>query len=93
MSAKYPVKMQELRDLMFGEFANQVLPLDALAATRFVAPRPSLAVGRRIFNYSGDPITGIPLGAAPQLLNTKVLVGTEFATFPFWSPDSLFAYQ
>jgi hypothetical protein len=41
--------MQEMRDLMFGEFAKyQVLPLDASASTRFVTPRPSAAAGRNV---------------------------------------------
>ena len=35
---------------MFGELAKyQVLPLDASASTRFVAPRPSQAAGRSVF--------------------------------------------
>jgi arylsulfatase len=48
VAAANPRKVQELRDLMFGEFAKyQVLPLDASAAPRFVAPRPSEAAGRK----------------------------------------------
>jgi arylsulfatase A-like enzyme len=72
VSAKYPQKVQEMRELMFGEFAKyQVLPLDASVATRVVAPRPSLAAGRNVFTYSGATVTGIPGGAAPSLLNTS----------------------
>ena len=35
--------------------------------TRLVAPRPSLIAGRKVFTYSGEPITGIPRwhGAKP----------------------------
>jgi hypothetical protein len=63
---------------MFGEFAkHQVLPLDASASTRFVAPRPSLAAGRKTFTYSGETITGIPGGAAPNLLNTSYTITAE----------------
>jgi arylsulfatase len=73
-----PVKMQEMRDLMFAEFAkHQVLPLDASAATRMVTPRPSMSGGRTVFNYSGEPVTGIPRGTAPSLLNTSYTITAE----------------
>jgi arylsulfatase len=75
VAAKYPVKVQEMKDLMFGEFAKyQVLPLDASVATRLAAPRPSLAAGRNVFTYSGDTITGIPIAAAPSLLGTSFTI-------------------
>jgi hypothetical protein len=78
VAAKYPEKMAEMRDLMFGEFAKyQVLPLDASAATRFVAPRPSLAAGRTVFNYSGVTVTDIPAGNMPSLLNTSYTITAE----------------
>ncbi len=71
-------KMQEMRDLMFAEFAKyQVLPLDASVATRMVTPRPSLSAGRSVFNYSGTPMTGIPRGTAPSLLNTSYTITAE----------------
>jgi arylsulfatase A-like enzyme len=46
VAAKYPEKVKEMGNL-FWEEANkyQVLPLDATVATRFAAPRPSLAAG------------------------------------------------
>jgi len=78
LAVKNPTKMAEMRDLMFGEFAKyQVLPLDASAATRLVAPRPSLAAGRNVYTYSGKPITGIPGGAAPNMLNTSFTMTAE----------------
>ena len=47
-----------MTDLMFGEFAKyQVLPLDASVATRLVVPRPSLVAGRKVFTYSGEPVS------------------------------------
>ncbi|MGB7436512.1 MAG: arylsulfatase [Candidatus Acidiferrum sp.] len=77
VAAKNPTKVQEMKDLMFGEFAKyQVLPLDASAATRLVAPRPNLAA-RDVFNYSGETITGIAGGAAPVLLNTSFTITAE----------------
>ena len=58
VAADNPLRVQEMKDLMFGEFAKyQVLPLDASASTRFVAPRPSPAAGRTIFNYSGSAVS------------------------------------
>jgi arylsulfatase len=78
VAAKHPKKVQEMRDLMFGELAKyQVLPLDASAATRFVAPRPSLAAGRTVFDYSGVTVTNIPEGNMPSLLNTSSTITTE----------------
>ncbi len=75
VAAANPEKMQEMKDLMFGEFAKyQVLPLDASVATRVVAPRPGLAAGRKVFIYSGEPIAGIPDNAAPSLLNTSYTI-------------------
>src|SRR5262249_16925951 len=46
VAAQNPVKVQEMRDLMFGQFAKyQVLPLDASALTRMVTARPNPAGG------------------------------------------------
>jgi arylsulfatase len=78
VAAKYPEKVREMRDLMFGEFAKyQVLPLDASAATRFVAPRPSLAAGRTKFEYSGLTVADIPEGNMPSLLNKSYTITAE----------------
>jgi arylsulfatase len=78
VAAKNPQKLREMRDLMFGEFAKyQVLPLDASAATRFVAPRPSLAAGRTKFEYSGLTVSDIPEGNMPSLLNKSYTITAE----------------
>lgn len=75
LAAEHPDKVQEMKELMFGEFANyQVLPLDATVATRLVAPRPDLAGGRLVYRYGGTPVTGIPHGGAPQVLNTSYTI-------------------
>ncbi|MCC8946563.1 arylsulfatase [Bradyrhizobium sp. Arg62] len=77
VAAKYPVKLQEMRDLMFGEFAKyQVLPLDGSASTRFVTPRPSMAAGRNVFTYSGTPMS-MPNGNQPSLLNTSFTITAD----------------
>jgi arylsulfatase A-like enzyme len=66
VAAANPDKVQEMKDLMFGEFAKyQVLPLDASTISRVAAPRPNLTAGRNVFTYSGATITGIPDSAAP----------------------------
>jgi arylsulfatase len=78
VAAQHPEKVKEMTDLMFGEFAKyQVLPLDASVITRVVAPRPNLTAGRKVFNYSGKPVTGIPDSAAPSLLNTSYTIVAE----------------
>ncbi len=78
VAADNPAKVQELKDLMFGEFAKyQVLPLDASVATRLVTPRPSLSAGRREFTFSGVPMTGTPRGTGPSLLNTSYTITAE----------------
>jgi len=77
VAAKHPVRVQEMKDLMFGEFAKyQVLPLDGSASTRFVTPRPSMAAGRSVFTYSGSPIS-MPNGNQPSLLDTSFTITAE----------------
>ena len=82
--------MQEMKDLMFAEFAKyQVLPLDASASTRFVAPRPSLAAGRTVFTYSGATGHRYPERQPPSLLNTSYTITAKIdvprAALKAWS--------
>jgi arylsulfatase A-like enzyme len=77
VAAANPLRAQEMKDLMFGEFAKyQVLPLNASAAPRFVTPRPSAAAGRTVFNYSGS-VVSIPNGNQPSLLNTSYTITAD----------------
>ncbi len=77
VSAENPAKLKELQDLFWVEAAKyQVLPLDASALTRFIAPRPSIVAGRNEFNYT-RPIIGIPLGTAPNILNRSFSITAE----------------
>jgi hypothetical protein len=56
VAEKYPTKVQEMKDLMFGEFAKyQVLPLDGSASTRFVVERPSMAAAATSSRIRGSP--------------------------------------
>ena len=74
VAAANPEKLKELQDLFWIEAAKyQVLPLDASALTRFVAPRPSIVAGRSEFTYT-RPIISIPLGTAPSILNKSFSV-------------------
>jgi arylsulfatase len=78
VAADHPDKVKEMHDLMFTEFRKyQVFPLDASVATRLATPRPSLVAGRRVFTYSGEPMTGIPDSAAPNLLNTSYTITAQ----------------
>jgi arylsulfatase A-like enzyme len=78
LAAKYPDKVKEMTKLMFAQFAKyQVLPLDASVATRLVKPRPNLSGGRLVYHYSGETVTGLPHGGAPQLLNTSYTITAE----------------
>jgi len=78
VAAKHPERVQQMKDMMFGEFStHQVLPLDASAATRFIAPRPSLAAGRTEFVYSGQTLLNVPEGNMPSLLNKSYTITAE----------------
>jgi len=77
IAASYPEKLKELQDILWDEIKKyQVLPLDASVASRLVTPRPSLSAGRTEFIFLA-PVTGIPIGEAPSLLNTSYSVIAE----------------
>jgi len=71
VAAKNPKKLKELQDLFWKEAEKyQVLPLDATVVARLIIPKPSLTAGRNVFTWT-QPITSIPNGDAPSLLNTS----------------------
>jgi arylsulfatase len=77
VAAKYPGKLKEMKDLFAREARKyQVLPLDASVATRLVMPRPNITAGRSEFVYT-RPITGIPQGDSPLLLNTSYTITAD----------------
>lgn len=77
LAEKEPKKLKELQDLLWIEMDKyQVLPLDSSVATRLVAPRPNLTAGRKEFHYT-YPVAGIPLGDAPNLLNSSYTLTAE----------------
>ena len=78
VAAQHPDVVKDMTAAMFDDFKKyNVFPLDASVATRLVAPRPSLAAGRKVFTYPGDRVTGIPGGAAPNVLGTSYTITAE----------------
>ena len=72
-----PAKLKEMQELFLVEATrNQVFPLDNRLATRALSPRPSLAAGRNVFEYKW-PVTGIPQGAAPNVLARDFTITAE----------------
>jgi len=77
VAAQHPEKLEELKQLFVREARKyQVLPLDASVATRLVQPRPNITAGRTEFVYT-RPLTGIPQGDSPVLLNTSYKITAE----------------
>jgi hypothetical protein len=71
LAAKNPAKLKELQELFRKEAEKyQVFPLDTTVIARAIMPRPSLTAGRNVFTWT-QPITSIPNGDAPSLLNTS----------------------
>jgi arylsulfatase A-like enzyme len=71
LAAKNPAKLKELQELFRREAEKyQVFPLDTTVVARIITPRPSLTAGRNVFTWT-QPITSIPNGDAPSLLNTS----------------------
>jgi len=77
LSAKYPDKLRELKELFLVEAQKyQVFPLDNSLLARLVAPRPSATVGRTEFTYSGE-LSGIPEGNAPNIIAKSYSITAE----------------
>jgi len=77
IAANHPDKVAELKAKFIEEAKKyEVLPLDASVAGRIVAPRPNITAGRSEFVYT-RPMTGLPQGDSPLLLNTSYTVTAE----------------
>ena len=77
IAASNPAKVKQMKELFLTEAKKyQVLPLDATVATRLVAPRPNITAGRTEFTYI-RPLTGIPQGDSPLLMNCSYTVTAE----------------
>src|SRR5271166_5720476 len=71
IAAQHPDKVKELRQMFVEEAGKyQVFPLDASVGARIASPRPSLTAGLTEMVYT-RPMTGVPQGDAPYLLNTS----------------------
>jgi arylsulfatase len=70
-------KVRELRQMFLAEAKKyQVLPLDASVGARMIAPRPNITAGRSEFVYT-RPMTGLPQGDSPLLLNTSYTITAD----------------
>lgn len=77
IAAEHPEKVTEMRAMFLEEAKKyQVLPLNASVGARVAAQRPSLTAGRNELVYT-RPMTGLPQGDAPYLLDTSYTVKAD----------------
>jgi arylsulfatase len=82
VAAQHPEKVEELKQAFVAEAKKyQVFPLDASSAARMIAPRPNITAGRSEFVYT-RPMTGLPQGDSPLLVNTSYTVTAEIEVPP-----------
>ncbi len=82
MAAQNPGKLKQMKELFHKEARKyEVLPLDASVATRLVQPRPNLTEGRNEFVYT-LPMTGLPQGDSPLLLNCSYAITADLEVPP-----------
>jgi len=77
LAEENPDKVKELKNLFVEEAKKyEVFPLDASVAARIIAPRPNITAGRTEFVYT-RPMTGLPQGDSPLLLNTSYTITAD----------------
>ncbi|NDW44664.1 arylsulfatase [Ruegeria sp. PrR005] len=77
LAKEHPEKVAELKAKFIEEADKyQVFPMDASVAARIVAPRPNITAGRTEFVYT-RPMTGLPQGDSPLLLNTSYVITAD----------------
>jgi arylsulfatase len=77
LAAKNPQKVNEMKQMFVAEAKKyQVFPMDASVAARVIAPRPNITAGRSEFVYT-RPMTGLPQGDSPLLLNTSYTITAD----------------
>jgi arylsulfatase len=77
IAAKNPPKVTEMKQMFIAEARKyQVFPMDASVAARVIAPRPNITAGRKEFVYT-RPMTGLPQGDSPLLLNTSYTISAD----------------
>lgn len=90
IAAQHPDKVAEMRKLFVEEASkHQVFPLDGSVGARVAAERPSLTAGLTELVYV-RPMTGIPQGDAPYLLNTSYRLTAEI-TVPEGGAEGMIA--
>jgi len=84
LAAKNPEKVKEMKGMFIAEARKyQVFPLDASVAARIIAPRPNITAGRSEFVYT-RPMTGLPQGDSPLLLNTSYTDHRRYRSSARW---------
>nr|MCU0954598.1 sulfatase-like hydrolase/transferase [Hyphomicrobium sp.] len=77
LAAKNPDRVEAMKKKFVAEAKKyDVFPMDASVAGRIVAPRPNITAGRTEFVYT-RPMTGLPQGDSPLLLNTSYTITAE----------------
>ncbi|MEW4531511.1 arylsulfatase [Maioricimonas sp. JC845] len=77
IAEQHPDKVEEMRAMFLEEAKKyQVLPLNASVGARVAAQRPSLTAGRNELVYT-RPMTGLPQGDAPYLLDTSYTITAD----------------
>jgi len=77
VAAENPTIVKEMKERFIAEARKyQVFPMDASVAARITAPRPNITAGRTEFVYT-RPMTGLPQGDSPLLLNTSFTITAD----------------
>lgn len=77
IAAQHPDKVAALKTKFIEEAKKyNVFPMDASVAARVISPRPNITAGRTEFVYT-QPMTGLPQGDSPLLLNTSYTITAE----------------
>jgi arylsulfatase len=72
-----PDKVKHMKKMFIEEAKKyQVFPLDASVAAKIAQPRPNITAGRSEFVYT-VPMTGLPQGDSPALLNSSYTITAE----------------
>jgi arylsulfatase A-like enzyme len=90
IAAQHPDKVKQMRKMFVEEAKKyQVFPLDASVGARVAARRPSLTAGLTELAYT-RPMTGVPQGDAPYLLDTSYILTADI-TVPEGGAEGMIA--
>ena len=92
LAAKMPRKLAQMKKLFIAEATKyNVFPLDNSLLERLLTPRPSPTHGRSTFTYTA-PVSHIPHGAAPNLLNRSYTITAQI-TIPKGGAEGMLVTQ